>query len=188
MVRRLVGLSGSLGLKSKTRGLVEHAVDATRARFAVTTAVYDLNDLQPSLGQAAHRHDLAPAATAILDDLIGADALVIGTPVYKGSYTGLFKHFFDLVEPDDLAGKPVLLLATGGGRRHALVIEHQLRPLFGFFEALTLPTGVYAEVSEFKGTEVCSLPLTARLERAVGQFAPWLETGTQTRRIAVASG
>ena len=78
-----------------------------------------------------------------------ADALIVGSPVYKGSYTGLFKHLFDFVEPEALAGKPVILTATGGGPRHALVVEHSLRPLFGFFTALTIPTAIYASDQDF---------------------------------------
>ena len=67
-----------------------------------------------------------------------------------------------------------LLTATGGGDKHALVIEHQLRPLFGFFEAVTLPTGVYASTADFTEGQPAALPLLARIDRAVAQFTPWL--------------
>lgn len=87
---------------------------------------------------------------------------------------GLFKHLFDLIEPAALAGKPVLLTATGGGEKHALVIEHQLRPLFAFFEAATLPTGIYASGADFTDGQPTALPLLARIDRAVAQFTPWL--------------
>jgi FMN reductase len=70
-----------------------------------------------------------------------ADALIVGTPVYRASFTGLFKHFFDFVEQTALVDVPVLLAASGGSDRHALVLEHQLRPLFSFFQAQTLPIG-----------------------------------------------
>ncbi|MFQ2466534.1 NAD(P)H-dependent oxidoreductase [Aeromonas caviae] len=58
---------------------------------------------------------------------------MVATPVFRGSYTGLFKRFFDLIGQDTLTDKPVLLAATGGSQRHALVIDHQIRPLFSFF-------------------------------------------------------
>jgi FMN reductase len=108
-----------------------------------------------------------------LDAFLAADALIVASPVYKGSYTGLFKHFIDLIDPADLIGKPVLLAATGGGQRHALVIEHQLRPIFGFFEAQTLATGVYAASSDFLDHGLVP-DLSQRLDRAVGQFAAHL--------------
>jgi len=144
-------------------------------------ASYDLTDLQPALGTAVTLDDLAGQPCDAVAALLSADALVIGTPVYKGSYTGLFKHLFDLMDPAALAGKPVLLLATGGGDKHALVIEHQLRPLFGFFEAATLATGVYASGGDFTDGQVTGRGLLARIDRAVGQFAPWL------RRDAIAN-
>lgn len=72
----------------------------------------------------------------MIQTIIEAEALVIGSPTYKGSYTGLFKHVFDLLDPADLRGKPVILTATGGGDRHSLVVEHQLRPLFAFSRLL----------------------------------------------------
>ena len=44
----------------------------------------------------------------------------------------------------------LLLTALGGGLRHSLVVEHQLRPLFGFFEACTVSTAIYASATEFE--------------------------------------
>ena len=93
--------------------------------------------------------------------------LVVGSPTYKGSYTGLFKHFFDLVDPAELRGKPVLLTATGGGERHALMIEHQIRPLFAFFEALVLPTAVYATDEDFLDGALVSEAIRKRGEQAI---------------------
>jgi FMN reductase len=72
-----------------------------------------------------------------------ADLIIAATPVFRGSYTGLFKHFFDFVDQCALAGKPVMLVATGGSDRHAMVIDQALRPLFGFFQAWTTSMGVY---------------------------------------------
>lgn len=174
MSHRIVGLAGSLNAPSKTRALVEEATARAARRFGATASVHDLSDLQPSLGQAASLEDLDPEATAVVHSLITADALILGTPVYKGSYTGLFKHLFDLIDPAALAGKPILLTATGGGDKHALIVEHQLRPLFAFFEAATLPTAVYASGADYAEGRLTGAGLLARLDRAVGQFAPWL--------------
>lgn len=171
---RIAGFSGSQGSASKTRALVDLATARAAAQFGASANTYDLADLQPSLGAASTLADLAPLPRAIVDTLVSADALVIGSPVYKGSYSGLFKHLFDLIDPAALAGKPILLTATGGGEKHALVIEHQLRPLFGFFEAISLPTGVYAFGADFVDGQPVSPVLTARLDRAVAQFGPFL--------------
>lgn len=175
MTYRIVGFSGSLGVPSKTRSLVDLALAKASARFGGSIESYDMTELLPSLITDAGRQGALDAAgSGILEKIISADALVVGSPVYKGSYTGLFKHVFDLVDPSDLAGKPVLLTATGGGDKHALVIEHHLRPLFGFFEAATLATGVYAGAADFVDGKPASPALLSRLDRAVDQLAPWL--------------
>jgi len=171
---RIVGLSGSISRPSRTRVLVEAAVDRDATRYGRTPSVIELSDLAPSLGSAARPSDLNAAAKASMEMFVSADALVLGSPVYKGSYGGLFKHFLDLLDPLSLVGKPVLLIATGGGPRHALVVEHQLRPLLGFFEAQTLATGIYASDQDFRDGTLASELLLERLDRAVAQFAPFL--------------
>lgn len=175
MTRTIIGLSGNLDRPSKTRTLVQTVVATAASQFEATGTIFDLADFGASLGAARRIADLEASARAALDVVLSADALVIGSPVYKGSYTGLFKHLFDLVDPFALAGKPILLTATGGGERHALVIEHQLRPLFGFFEAQALPTGLYAADRDFTDGQPTSPALLDRLGRAVGQLAPFFD-------------
>lgn len=172
---KIVGLSGSLSRPSRTRVLVEAAVGRAAARHGRESVVIELSTIAGSLGGAARRADLDIPAQAAVDLLLDADALVLASPVYKGSYGGLFKHLLDLLDPLALVGKPVLLCATGGGARHALVIEHQLRPLLGFFEAQTLATGIYASNADFRDGALVSEALLERLDRAVGQFAPFLD-------------
>jgi len=174
MPPRIVGLAGSLNRPSKTRALVDLLTAKAAASLHAASASYDLTDLQPGLGTAATLEDLDRLPRTIIDNILSADALVVASPVYKGSYSGLFKHLFDLIDPAALAGKPVLLAATGGGDKHALVIEHHLRPLFGFFESATLPTGVYASAADFTANLPTSPPLLARIDRAISQFSPLL--------------
>lgn len=174
MPLRVIGFAGSQSTPSKTRLLVDTAARQVAARFGGSAETYELSDLQPALGGAGSLGEIQGKPRAIIDAILSADALIVGSPVYKGSFSGLFKHLFDLIDPAALAGKPVLLTATGGGEKHALVIEHQLRPLFGFFEAAVLPTGVYAASSDFAGDALVTDALLQRLDRAVGQFAPWL--------------
>ncbi|WP_075213912.1 FMN reductase [Mongoliimonas terrestris] len=170
----IIGLSGSLNRPSRTRALVETAVSRAASRIKARSVVVDLLDLGPDLGTARRLSDLSAVARGTVDAIIGADALVVASPVYKGSYTGLFKHLIDLIDPLALVGKPVLLAATGGGDRHALVVEHQLRPLFAFFEAATLATGIYASEKEIDYDGTVSPGLSDRLDRAVAQFEPHL--------------
>ncbi|MER8704188.1 FMN reductase [Mesorhizobium sp. M0323] len=159
----VVGFSGNFTRPSKTRGFVDRIVNEVAGRYGLAASTHDVVDLGPSLGGAKWARELDAQAGDILKRVVTADVLVVGSPTYKGSYTGLFKHFFDLVDPTALRGKPVVLLATGGGDRHALIIEHQLRPLFGFFEAFTLPTAIYASDRDFIDGVLASETILARV-------------------------
>lgn len=168
---RIVGISGNPGLPSRTRVLTETLVASLVEATLGEGHVIDLSELGTVFGSAAYRRLLPLPAEAVLRRIEEADVLVVASPVYRGSYAGLFKHVFDLLGQDALAGKPVVLAATGGSERHALVIEHQLRPLFGFFRAQTVPTGVYASESDFDGYALVNPALRQRIALAVDEAA-----------------
>ncbi|WP_431311038.1 NAD(P)H-dependent oxidoreductase [Methylobacterium nigriterrae] len=171
---RIVAFSGSSNRPSRTRSLVE-AVAAELARHRrIDLRVYDLVDAGPGIGVST-REALPLPAARLIEAIEGADALIVGTPVYKGSYAGLFKHVLDFVEPAALAGKPVVLTATGGGLRHALVVEHSLRPLFGFFAAHIAPTSVYAGPGEIEGSAILDPGVTERVAAAARELALLIE-------------
>ncbi|MBD9626327.1 NAD(P)H-dependent oxidoreductase [Ensifer sp. ENS06] len=168
---KLVGFVGSYNRPSSTRALVEEISQRAATKYSVDAQVYDLGDLGPSLGSALSRQALAPAAELVLSAMLAADVLIIGTPTYKGSYPGLFKHLIDLIEPEGFYGKPVILCATGGGDRHSLVVEHQLRPLFGFLRARTLPTAIYASAHTSAKGFTEDFALDRRITDAVNELA-----------------
>lgn len=168
-VPHIVGFSGSAHRPSRTRALVESVIQHVSGDRPVDATVFDLVDVGTNIG-FSRRQDLPQELQDILNAIEKADALVVGSPVYKGSYTGLFKHVIDFIDPAALAGKPVVLAATGGGHGHALVVEHQLRPLFGFFSALTIPTALYAADSEFADGVPADEKLRARIIRAAHEL------------------
>ena len=173
---KVIVFSGSFNRPSKTTALVNYIGKEVAKKFGTEVVTYDLLDVGNTLGLAQRADKLEPKGQQIIEELTLSDALVIGSPVYKGSYPGLFKHFIDLIEPERLYGKPVLLSATGGGDRHALMVEHQLRPLFGFFMAHSLPTAIYAAARDFgPNNEIQSQDLVSRIAKAVDQFAPFLK-------------
>ncbi|MFG2887453.1 CE1759 family FMN reductase [Streptomyces sp. NPDC048297] len=113
----------------------------------------------------------APVATAI-DAVTRADGLIVVSPVFTASYSGLFKSFFDLIDPNALTGKPVLIAATGGTSRHSLVLEHALRPLFSYLRATVVPTAVYAASEDWgSGGDAYAEGLPERIRRAGGELA-----------------
>ncbi|MDC7785946.1 NAD(P)H-dependent oxidoreductase [Rhodoplanes sp. TEM] len=171
---RIVAFVGNYQRPSKTRNLTEYVMRQVGARYGVTGPIYDLLDIVTPAGIALQRDDLSPEAQAILNEIEGANAVVFASPVYKGSYSGMFKHVIDLLRPDCLARKPILIAASGGGDRHALVVEHAMRPLFGFFAAHTVATAVYASERHFAQGELVAPEIVARVDAAITDLAPWL--------------
>lgn len=176
---RIVAIAGNLHRPSRSRALAQAMLDSVARRVEATTEIYDLIDAGPGLGAAFNRGELSQDALRVIEAIEGADALVAVSPVYKGSYTGLFKHLIDFLPPAALQGRPVLIGATGGGHRHALVVEHQFRPLFGFFSALVVPTAVYASDGEFADGAPADPALLARLDLAASELAALLPLARQ---------
>ncbi|HDS1578407.1 TPA: FMN reductase [Stenotrophomonas maltophilia] len=188
---KVVALVGSptSSVTSRTLLLVRHLLDSLQQRLHASVDVVELAPIARTLGQALSRSEAGPAVEQALQTIETAELLVVAAPVYRGSYPGLFKHLVDLIELEALVDTPVLLAATGGSERHALVIDHQLRPLFSFLQAHTLPIGVYATAADFEGDRVHSAALQARIalasERAAGHLAVQaLPAPAPLRRIA----
>ncbi|CAM5227230.1 FMN reductase [Streptomyces violaceorubidus] len=167
---KLVVVSAGLSVPSSTRLLADRlAAAAAPAATAPEPApadvrVVELRDLAVEIAHTFTNGFPAPALADAFAEVAAADGLIVVTPVFSASYSGLFKSFFDalsVTDEDALAGKPVLIAATGGTARHCLVLDHALRPLFAYLKAVVVPTGVYA-ASEDWGAE----GLDARIERA----------------------
>lgn len=171
---RIVAVSGGLQRPSRAAAMAEHLLDLIGEDIHSEQQLIELGELAPQLAGALWRSQLPEAVERQLVAVEQADVLVVATPVYRGSYTGLFKHFFDFIDQDALVDTPILLAATGGSERHALVIDHQLRPLFSFFQARTLPLGVYATDRDFAEGRVHNDALIQRARLAVQRAMPLL--------------
>lgn len=167
--RRIAVVSAGLSESSSTRLLADRLAAATaRELGGAEIAVVELRE---------HAHDLmdnlltgfpSPSLKSAIDTVVGADALIVVTPVFNSSYSGLFKTFFDVLESGALDGMPLAIGATGGTARHSLVIEHSLRPLFAYLRAAAVPTGVYAATVDWGDAE-SGLP--DRIDRAAGELS-----------------
>jgi FMN reductase len=165
---KLVVVSAGLSVPSSTRLLADRlaAAVARQAPAPVDVQVVELRDLAVEVAHNFTNGFPGKGLAAAQDAVAGADGLIVVTPVFSASYSGLFKSFFDVLDKEALVGKPVLIAATGGTGRHSLVLEHALRPLFAYLRAVVVPTGVYA-ASEDWGAE----GLAERIERAAGELA-----------------
>ena len=172
---RVVAVSGGLQSPSKSAGLAPHLLDEIADQVSCLPRLVDLGLIAPQLTGSVWRTQVPASVEQALAAVEQADVLVVVSPVFRGSYTGLFKHFFDLIEQDALTATPVLLAANGGSERHALVIDHQLRPLFSFFQARTLPLGVYATDKDFVDRRLSDEAVIERARLAVQRALPVLE-------------
>lgn len=168
---RVVVVNGSPSRPSKTMGLVDVILETLAGMVPLETSRIDVYFLGTQFTSAIERVDVSPEVEAALLLAENADLLIAATPVFRGSYPGIFKHFFDLVDQYALANKPVLLAATGGGDHHALVLEHALRPLFGFFQALTVPVAIFASAGDFDGTVLLNPRVYGRIQTGLADVA-----------------
>lgn len=143
---RLIGLSGSPTERSKTLIAVEKAIEHVRETYPnVETEIVNVRDYDVQFCDGRDPSQYEGDTGKVIDKIVEADALIVGTPMYRATYTGILKNVFDLIPNDAIHGKPVGLIATGGSDHHFLAIEHELKPLIGFFQGHALPGAVYAK-------------------------------------------
>jgi FMN reductase len=177
--KRLAVISAGTGNPSSTRQLADRLAQKSLDRLGeASVSVIELGPLAVDTARAAVAGFPGPELQAAIDTLAAADAVIIATPIYKAGMSGLLKTFVDVLDNDLLVGKPVLLAATGGSARHALVIDDQLRPLLAFMRAFTLPTSVYAAPEDWGSPE-----LGKRIERAATELAALVDAGVE-RKVA----
>jgi FMN reductase len=157
-----VAISGSPSRESKSRRLLAHAL-VRCAEAGLTTTMIDLCDLSADdlLGRTR-----SSAVVEALNAVGTARLVIVGTPVYRASYSGMLKVFFDLFPMDALDGRIAIPIATGGGPAHQLVIDHALRPLLASVGAQVVATGIYATDAQF-GADRPQDTVTQRVDRAV---------------------
>ncbi|WP_040775217.1 FMN reductase [Nocardia pneumoniae] len=174
---RIAVVSAGLSQPSSTRLLADRLATATGEALANSSAdvTFDIVELREHARDLADNLVTGFAAGALreaIDTVVTADGLIAVTPIFNASYSGLFKTFFDVLEPDSLSGMPVLLGATGGSARHSLALEHASRPMFSYLRAVVAPTSVYAASEDWASAE--SDGLSTRIDRAATEFAALL--------------
>jgi len=176
---RLVVVTAGIGEPSATRQLSDRIAQRTidvlaEAGTAARVSVIELGPLAADAARAAVAGFPGEDLQAAIEKLAAADGVIAASPVYKAGMSGLFKTFFEVLDNDLLVAKPVLLAATGGTPRHALVVDDQMRPLFGYMRAFVVPTSVYAASEDWATTE-----LGSRIERAATELAVLVRAGVE---------
>ena len=185
--RNIVVLSAGLGQPSSTRLLADRLAEASARALLDQGApaefrVVELRDLAHDVVDAMLT-GFPSAALADVQAAVGsADGIVAVTPVFSGSYSGLFKSFFDVLDNTALTGTPVLIGATAGTARHSLVLDHELRPLFSYLRAVVVPTGVFAAAEDWGAGDATTTGLPERVTRAADEFAALVSLRHTERR------
>ncbi len=175
--RSLVVVTAGLGQPSATRLLADRLADVTAARLADAgiepqREVVELRDHAQDLANHLLTGFPSPRLRVSIDAVLAADGLIAVSPIFSASYSGLFKLFFDVLERDGLAEKPVLIAATAGSKRHSLALEHAFRPLFAYLGAAVVPTAVFAAAEDWGNAEdTFDGRLVDRIERATRELA-----------------
>jgi FMN reductase len=174
---RLVAISAGTGNPSSTRmlsdRLAQKALELLReSQTAASASVIELGPLAVEIARATVSGVPGEELRKAIERLAAADAVIAATPVYKAGISGLFKSFVDFLDNDLLVAKPVLLAGTAGSARHALVVDDQMRPLFAYMRALTVPTSVFATPEDWGAGD-----LGERIERAASELAVLLRAG-----------
>jgi FMN reductase len=174
---RLVVVSGGTSDPSSSRMLADRVAGRVRAlaqahRATVTVTVIELREIAVEVTTALTAQHVGPRLRAAIDSLVAADGIVVSAPVYKAAVSGLVTSFFHVLDNDLLIGKPVVLAATAGTARHALVVDDQMRPLFAFLRTLPVPTSLFAAPEDWSDSA-----LGARVERAARELLALMESG-----------
>lgn len=163
---KLLGISGSLCRRSKTELAIRHTLEfASEFEPGLETDLVSLSGVNLVFCDGRNPDSYEGDTRSILDKITAADAVIAGSPIYRGTFSGAFKNLFDLIPNDSLKGKAVGIVATGGSAHHYLAIEHQFKPLFGYFNAYTVPAGVYATNRHFENGSLTDEEIQRRLRK-----------------------
>jgi FMN reductase len=176
MTRTIAVVTAGLSQPSSTRLFAAQLAAATDRALRLhgeqtRIEVLELRDLAHDLTNNLLTGFPSGDLEAALETVQRADAVIAVTPIFSASYSGLFKTFFDVLEADSLAGKPVLIAATAGTARHSLALEFALRPLFAYLKAVVVPTAVFGATEDFGSKDATSASLAERVERAARELA-----------------
>ena len=181
--RTLVVISAGVGTPSSSQLLADRLAQASRRVLATAGAPVEVRhiELRTLAAELAHHltsHVPSPALADAYAAVGRAVGVIVVSPVFNASYSGLFKMFFDLLDEGAMNARPVLLAATGGTARHSLVIDTAMLPLFHYLKAVIAPLGVFAATGDWGDP---SGHLGARIDAAGRAFAELVHDRPGTR-------
>lgn len=141
MQMKVVFISGSPSVKSRSTVLLTQVARELAAK-GVATEFFSIRDFAPE--DLIHANFAADSLLELIAAIEQSSALVIGTPVYKASFSGALKTLLDLLPERALQGKTVLTCVTGGTASHMLAVDYALKPVLSALKASEILDGVFA--------------------------------------------
>jgi len=172
----LAVISAGTSDPSTTRLLADRIADRTCELAAchgwtVTSTVIELREVAADISSALVSQLISPRLQAAITALGEADGIIASTPVYKAGPSGLFTSFVDILDDDLIIARPVVLAATAGTARHGLVVDDQMRSMFAYLRALTIPTSLFASPEDWGDPA-----LNKRIDRAAVELVLLMES------------
>jgi FMN reductase len=149
-VTRLVAVVGAVTPPGRLNAAIRYAVDHASALPGVTATLLNLADHRVSFADGRPPERFTDDTARVVGALASADAALIASPVYRGSFTGALKNLLDLTPVEALRSKPIGIVAMGATLHHYLGVDWHLRAVLAWFGALVAPTGVYLESAHFQ--------------------------------------
>ncbi len=184
----IVLLGGSPAVPSSSSRLLLHVGERLALRGHRHTRL-QVRDLPATA--LLHADHADPVVARALAAIAATDAVVIATPIYKASYTGILKAFLDLLPQDGLAGKLVLPLATGGAQSHMLALDYALRPVLHALAARHVLSSIYATSEQLgwaDGILTLDPAIAGRVDAGIDELSDALLALRRTRAGRAADG
>ena len=174
---QLVVVSAGTSDPSSTRLLADRVAQrvatlGTQKKLTVDVQTIELRELASEIANALVSNHVGPKLQKAIATLQHADGIVASTPVYKAGASGLFTSFFQILDNDLLIAKPVVLAATAGTARHALVVDDQMRGLFAYLRTVVVPTALFASTEDWQDNG-----LNKRIDRAALELVALMTSG-----------
>jgi len=166
-VATLVAVVGAVTPPGRLDAAMRYAVERAAAQPGARATLLNLADHRVSFADGRAPDTFADDTGRVVAAVAAADAVLLGSPVYRGSFTGALKNLLDLCPVDALRSKPVGILAMGATSHHYLGVDWHLRAVLAWFGALVAPTSVYLESGHFQEGKLADAGARAAVDALV---------------------
>lgn len=161
---KLVGVSGSL-VGSKTVKTVQEVLSAVKSfDSTIQTELIDLKEYDVEFVKGFPLSSYNQDTITVVNTILSADLLVIGSPIYQSSISGALKNVLDHLPMDALKSKVAGIVTTGGTDKHYLVADYHLKPILTFLKGIVPVGNVFVQNNDFdKDNEISAEEVKNRI-------------------------